>query len=86
MTSMEWINIKDRLPELGIIVALMDFNRYRNDGDVEVNNPNVVQAGYLNHFGSDYWSVYGERGLEVDAFTHWMLLPDPPKEEQDGKG
>ena len=77
---MEWISVKDRLPELHIVVALMDCTSYRNNGNQEVNNPHVVQAGHLTHFGGNYWSVYGERGLEVDSFTHWMPLPEPPKE------
>ena len=78
---MEWISVKDRLPELGIIVALMDCTTYRNNGDMKMNNPHVVQAGYLNEFGGGYWSVYGERGMEIDAFTHWMPLPEPPEAE-----
>ena len=75
-----WISVEERLPEIGQMVVLMDINRYANNGELKVDNEHVVQAGYLNEFRTKYWSVYGERSLCLDAFTHWQPLPSPPKE------
>ena len=77
---MEWISIEDRLPNIGQMVTLMNTKRYANNGELKVDNEHVVQSGYLNNFGSDYWSVYGERALCLNAFTHWTPLPEPLKE------
>lgn len=77
---MEWISVKDRLPELHTMVALMDVTRYANNGNVQVDNEHVVQAGFLDEFGSKHWSLYGERALVLGAFTHWSKLDLPPKE------
>lgn len=76
---MDWINIDDRLPELHKHVALMDTNRYANNGSLTLENEHVVQVGFLNDWGEKYWSVYGERGMSLNAFTHWHPLPEPPK-------
>lgn len=35
----------------------------------------VTATGYLADFGGLYWSVFGERGLTIDSFTHWMPIP-----------
>ena len=76
----EWIQVSEKLPDEHRKVALMDCNSYENQPD-EVSNPHVVQAGYLtNIHGQQFWSIYGERGLNVNSFTHWMPLPEPPND------
>lgn len=47
---MTWINVKDRLPEVGLIL--------------------VFQNGEM--------FVYFYDKIRPIAFSHWMLLPDPP--------
>ena len=71
-----WISVEDRLPEPGLMVALLDENRWMNTGDD--SEKNVCQCGYLSCLGKPYWSIYGERGAVVNAFTHWMPLPEAP--------
>lgn len=75
----DWISVKDRLPELYQAVALMSVDRYANNGELPVNNPHIIAAGYLSEWGNKYWSVRGEQSLMLDAFTHWMPLPEPPE-------
>jgi hypothetical protein len=71
---MEWISVDDRLPEDGLMVALMDKNRYTNN-PINIKNEHVVQCGYINDFHGRYWSIYGERAMEIKSFTHWCELP-----------
>lgn len=69
---MEWISIKDKLPEVrqltsGIITSdrLLIFV----DGDISV--------GYYN---GSYWNDEGNDWNYVKV-THWMPLPEPPEEK-----
>lgn len=77
LTPTGWISVKDRLPEEGEEVLV--FGQYLND------IPKVlgVKSRYKGDQdwkytweGSDEW-VYRE-----DDVTHWMPLPEPPKEEK----
>ena len=70
----EWIKIKERLPEKHQYVLLL-ADRYWNTPD-GVPDMKVTASGYLAEHGTLYWSVFGERGFDLDAFTHWMPIPD----------
>lgn len=61
--EMEWISVKDRLPEYMRPVIVC-----RKGGKVEQGHRDI----------GDWWKVYGTRTKNV---THWMPLPEPPKEE-----
>ena len=66
----EWISVKDRLPP---------DNKY-----ILTYTPNlavsIITQEYVTYYGEDddewneYWSMRGN-------VTHWMPLPEPPKEE-----
>lgn len=71
-----WIDVNHQLPEKGQYVILL-ADRYWNVPD-GIDDMKVTATGYLNEHGSLYWSVFGERGFNLDAFTHWMLIPDAP--------
>ena len=48
----------------------------------------VYQRMYKNTYcafldGMDWW-IYGGYGTKAFGITHWMPLPEPPKEEEDG--
>ena len=67
--KMEWISVKDRLPDIdkdGELVLYYEFN-------------NEIGVGYLE---DDKWYNY-DSGWELDksVVTHWMPLPEPPKEQ-----
>jgi len=72
--SAGWIKIKDRLPEKHQYVLLL-ADRYWNTPD-GVPDMKVTASGYLAEHGTLYWSVFGERGFDIDAFSHWMPIPD----------
>lgn len=67
---MEWISVKIRLPEL--------------DRDVLVYHQNVQHVGYYaEHEGDYYWYSFDTGILEDEREpTHWMPLPEPPKQEE----
>ena len=61
-----WISVQDKLPPLGQTVIV-----YREYAWGEVK----VEQGCRDL--GDWWKVYGTRTKRV---THWMPLPQPPKE------
>jgi hypothetical protein len=61
-----WISVKDRLPEKFKPVIVC-----REDGKGQP----IVEQGYKDI--GDWWKVYGTRTKHV---THWMPMPEPPKE------
>jgi hypothetical protein len=60
---MEWILIKDKLPEQGKDVLLFDGGQ--------------IFFGYYSEI-SNQFIVAGDKA-ELCDFTHWMNLPDFPK-------
>ena len=63
----EWVSVKDRLPESG--------KRYL----VQIIEPNF-QAKVIDIFRYES-GVWKYEGIPIHAdVTHWMPLPEPPKE------
>ena len=63
---MNWISVKDRMPEaqgevLMVFMGMVCIGWYHGDGRFETGSGFVFFAG--------------------KAVTHWMPLPEPPKEE-----
>ncbi len=63
---MKWISVKDRLPKKGVRVLLYDYDE--------------VVVGYL--ISSVYRHCFKACQFDEQFFhvTHWMPLPNPPKE------
>lgn len=64
---MEWISVKDRLPEKrkDVLCLFQDNTRIRNR----------IEISWVDSVGCFlYEAIYGE-------VTHWMPLPEPPKGE-----
>ena len=64
--SQRWISVKDRLPDSFKPVIVC---REKAKGEF------IVEQGHRDVNG--WWKVYGTRAKSV---THWMPLPEPPKE------
>ena len=77
--SNKWIACSERLPDEGVVVALLDTNRYVAE---ERSIEHIMHIGCYRSLACGYWSVTGERGFVLDAFTHWMPLPAPPEPPQ----
>lgn len=67
---MEWISVKDRLPEVyAKVLCYFPNKRYGSQIAVSYFESNAIESGMC-----------------ADAFkhgkpTHWMPLPEPPKED-----
>lgn len=68
-----WISTKDRMPEIHEHVFLKANRYWRTPGGVP--DMKVTATGYLDDLAGLYWYVFGERPLNIDAFTHWMPVP-----------
>lgn len=64
-----WISVKDRLPEVGVSVLALD--RYGN-----IHNRYMYRCGD----GGAEWTA--EHLVSRKDITHWMPLPEPPKEDE----
>lgn len=64
----EWISIKDRLPN-----PIFDFVLACADGAMST-------IGYREENG--FYEVYPiQTQIDIQMITHWMPLPEPPKEQ-----
>lgn len=71
-TSSGWISVKDRLPEDEQVITL----KLRESNGLRFACLDIVSGyGDLDDFGF----VHTQCG---DRTTHWMPLPEPPKEEE----
>lgn len=68
-TVSKWISVKDRLPEIGKSV-LIYYPKW--DGD-------EIQVAKLEDDGMMF-DICGEFNIGTGVVTHWMPLPQPPKE------
>jgi Protein of unknown function (DUF551) len=79
----QWILIEDKLPEIKKNVLLI--NDRRTDG------PYIgfmdIRENYIweNRWGDidlsehkEFWVINDEPACAINAFTHWMPLPEPP--------
>ena len=78
---MEWISVKDRLPEPDQFVIGWVVRNYHMDTNFVLGQYcqlyNNKEEMYLNCGDRDG----GIESHEVGEFTHWMPLPEPPAEE-----
>ena len=61
----EWISVKERLPEVGLLVIVTDG-----------------QLAGTGWFVGNEWRAHFP--LDSRSITHWMPLPEPPEEVNDG--
>lgn len=69
---MKWINVKDGQPNHGDDVLIIDKNN------------RMAVATYNSSHESDQWRWYTKHccGRELNIITHWIPLPEPPKDEK----
>lgn len=68
----EWISVKDRLPENGVYVLVCGPR-----GGIQLAQ---MRGDRCDH-RYIWWKAYGTR--KFTTCTHWMPLPEPPKEVTD---
>lgn len=73
---MEWISVKDRLPEL-----VEDYDEQKESKEIYISNGSDVFIGWFNNIYG--WCAWDMNGLK--SITHWMefyegnKMPEPPK-------
>ena len=91
---MEWISIKDKLPQDGQrVIAFIPENYVPTPGDpreVELKPLKVltfIRNFYGNHkpkhknsLSNDFWSGEGLSNHFFQEITHWMPMPNSPKQ------
>lgn len=73
---MEWISVKDRLPEMPSEKVKEGFVQMQ----VLVLHDDEIQFVWYQPDEKQFYDTHGLFGTEVYGVTHWMPLPEPPKE------
>ena len=69
VTVQEWISVKDRVPEVGgYAVCIAKRNPFSRFMPMVAR---IEKNGWVNSMTEQY----------ISEVTHWMPLPEPPKEE-----
>ena len=75
----EWISVKDRLPESKDDSVLAFFGEQRSIDMVHIQDYfDDITDGLDENGNQRYTKWYIHQGV-----THWMPLPEPPKEEME---
>lgn len=72
---MDWIKIEDQVPEDGQVVITY-FEELNNK--IEISTYKNLVGTEDEMFGHNMF--YNKSGWLTDDVTHWMPLPDPPKD------
>ena len=81
----EWISVKNKLPNFNDKRHKYGLRGYYTDSDrvlvcvKQKSGKRMVKEGFVRRWndGVCFWKVPGT----IDEVTHWMPLPDLPKEE-----
>lgn len=70
----KWISTEERLPEVSDVVLVIASGKPR--ANVELHNAMLIAS----YWGDEGWIADGFEGWDKLDVTHWMQLPEPPKE------
>lgn len=70
----KWIDVKERLPEIGENVTC--FTKLEKPNGFR----NPVQTGHRMNNNTDTWIVGNNFSFDIGKVTHWQPLPQSPKE------
>lgn len=76
----EWIVVEDRLPPQDVYVFIV---RYDSRPNVHMQSVEIASRFGNMWFDGKDGSEVTEKG-KYGRVTHWMPLPEPPKEKSDG--
>lgn len=71
----EWVSVKDKLPEYGAeVIVVLNYKRRRVAC--------FSYRGKCDDTGRLLWRWHNSDDESTLTVTHWMPLPEPPKEEE----
>lgn len=70
---MEWIKIKDRLPDMGVDVLVLVEKERKKSQPEEMH----IRVGHRLS-DRDIWIIGNDFGFNFGRVTHWMPLPEFP--------
>lgn len=70
INNMEWISVKDRFPEEWVTVLITDGK------NVGISSNQIDCITEENCISSEGYYI----GTSLQEITHWMPLPEPPKD------
>ena len=77
LKALRWISVKDRLPEVVGSYIIAGKQRYPGEPWEYFTDVAESHGSYID----DFWDTFNDwiEGQETHV-THWMPLPEPPKE------
>jgi hypothetical protein len=77
-TACGWISVKDRLPEEHADEHSYEFEQFLCSTVWD----DVRMVGFGTRIGDDKQHFWSGNSIWDDRVTHWMPLPEPPKEDE----
>lgn len=81
-----WIPVTERLPELNtevLVYAVGKIDGFIGESAIEITNRFIFRL-FPSSEGTETWSAPRQYFLTDYEITHWMPLPESPKEEDCG--
>ena len=76
----KWISMEERLPEISDLVLVIANGKPKEN--IELINAELIAS----YWGDEGWIADGYDGWDKLKVSHWMPLPEPPKEEGEKRG
>ena len=70
----KWISVEERLPEKGDLVLVIANGKPRDN--ITLHNATLI----VSFWADEGWIADGFEGWDKLVVSHWMPLPEPPKE------
>ena len=86
---MNWIPVTERLPDTDKCVLVISYGRVcyarlLGSGNNGSHHEFILQDGLSNMLRQPVIETTAHNKFTRNRITHWMPLPEPPKEETDG--
>ncbi|HDW3431135.1 TPA: DUF551 domain-containing protein [Escherichia coli] len=79
-----WISCSERMPEMGELQCYVLAADFKNNYPPNIPNTQVGVYGDWFNDGNPTWDDGDGEDLYLKEVTHWMPLPEPPKEVNRG--
>jgi hypothetical protein len=77
----KWIPVTERLPEVGEDVLIYAVGKSDDFSSVMAITDRIIFRLFTSSEGVEAWSSPWQYFMTNYEITHWMPLPEPPKED-----